>query len=199
MENSVHKISQALLHLASFSDAVIQVTPKARTALKNSTLESAQRSLLERIDGFRSLDQLLAISGDLIAVHAALGKLMAAGLVTTDSQAEANVPVSIGARVPPVGANIAPPPAPSPVAELENAKRLLLLEAKLLLGKGSEKLRSRIEACRSIEDVYDLIVKFQHHLATTGKANPDVFLDRLAKGLATARHKTSAGQRASLQ
>ena len=84
MENSVRKISKALLDLASMSDAVLHTTPKGQSALGNSKLDSAQKNLLERIDGFRSIDQVLAMSGDLFAVHAALGKLMALGLVTTD-------------------------------------------------------------------------------------------------------------------
>ncbi|MEO8101129.1 MAG: hypothetical protein ABI790_01295 [Betaproteobacteria bacterium] len=231
MENSVLKISRALLDLATFSDAVLHVTPKARAAQKSAKLDSTQLRLLERIDGFRSLEQLLAMSGDLIAVHAALGKLMSAGLVATDSLAEASVAAPSHTVEPPVetkepsralaatpapARTLAPVPAPSParvrasaplpapatmpekapVTELDEAKRLLLVEAKLALGKGAEKLRGRIESCDSIAEIFDLIVKVQEFLATSGKANPDVFIDRLTAGLVAARKKSSTGKRA---
>ena len=200
MERNVVRISKALLDLASVADVVLHATPNARAALKNAKFDSTQRSLLERIDGFRSLEQLLAMSGDLVAVHAALGKLMAAGLVATDSKVEADVAVSIAAAAPPLETKVPPPaPARTSVGELGNAKQLLLLEAKLALGKGAEKLRPRIEACSSIEEIYDLIVKIQQHLKTTGKADPDVFLERLTDGLATARKKSPSGKRAAAQ
>lgn len=64
----------------------------------------------------------------------------------------------------------------------------------MVLGNGAAKLKPRIEACNSIEDIYDLIVKFQEHLATTGKADPKVFLDRLTRGLAEARQKSGGGR-----
>ncbi len=195
MKTSSHKISQTLLELASFSDTVLHVTPKARASMKSAKLDSTQRSLLERVDGFRSLEQLLAMSGDLIAVHAALGRLIAAGLVATDLNAETEDAPAVAAAAPvPAGKPKAAPAAPAiaPPSELENAKQLLMLEAKLALGKGAEKLRTRVEACRSIEEIYDLIVKVQEHLTETGKANPDVFLERLSSGLATARKKSSS-------
>lgn len=240
MENSVRKISKALLDLASVSDAVLYATPKAQNAIGSGKLDGTQKNLLDRIDGFRSIDQLLAMSGDLFAVHAALAKLMAAGLVTTDFKVTAGtedsmenppLPSVIAAPVPaaaPVAKvtarapvqppaakitsaplvtstapKIAPPPsAPSkltlpredddePVSELDNAKLLLLREAKFALGKGAEKLRTRIEACKSIEEIFDLIVKVQEHLASSGKADPDAFLDRLTTGLAAARKKST--------
>ena len=236
MENSVRKISKALLDLASVSDAVLHATPKAQSALKSGKLEPTQKNLLERIDGFRSIDQLLAMSGDLFGVHAALGKMMAAGLVTSDfklgSGAEESVlavtaepdavmpapaltPVAapkIAVAVPEpktvpvakIGAPRSPPPAPPPappeappLSELDNAKQLLLEEAKLALGKGAEKLRTRIDACRSIEEIFDLIVKVQEHLTTSGKADPEIFLDRLTNGLAAARKKPSAAKKMS--
>ena len=221
MENSVHKISKALLDLASAADVVLHATPKARAALKATKLDSTQRSLLERIDGFRSLEQLLAMSGDLIAVHAALGKLMAAGLVATDSPVEAAIAMPASAAPPVVEKKVAAPlPAKAPPSGLENAKRLpkvpstelenakripqapsseldnakhlVLIEVKMALGKGAEKLRPRIEACSSIEEIFDLIVKVREYLTTTGKANPDVFLERLTTGLATARKKSTS-------
>ena len=235
MENNVRKISKALLDLASVSDAVLHITSKGQAVLGNAKLDSAQRNLLERIDGFRSIDQVLAMSGDLFAVHAALGKLMALGLVTTDYKvselaevaavepvraALVEAPVAARANAPVTNAKPTPvaPKAPIPVAtpkaaaaapagfarpifiaapdsdlgllsELDNAKFLLLEEAKLALGKGAEKLRSRIEGCNSIEEIFDLIVKVQEHLNTSGKGDPELFLDRLTTGLAAARKK----------
>ncbi len=238
MENSIRKISKALLDLASVSDAVLHITPKGQSALGNAKLDGAQRSLLERIDGFRSIDQVLAMSGDLFAVHGALGKLMALGLVTTDFNvgeiaeevpelaraAVVAAPTAVRVAVP----KPAPPPAPKlataapapkvivaaptaaakpiavtvpdsdlgPMSEIDNAKMLLLQEAKLALGKGAEKLRPRIDACQSIEEIFDLIVKVQEHLTASGKGDPDMFLDRLTSGLAAARKKTPTGKRA---
>ena len=238
MENSIRKISKALLDLASVSDAVLHITPKGQSALGNAKLDGAQRSLLERIDGFRSIDQVLAMSGDLFAVHGALGKLMALGLVTTDfnvGEIAEEVPELARAAVvaAPTAARVAvPKPAPSPapklataapapkiivavptaaakpiavtvpdsdlgpMSEIDNAKMLLLQEAKLALGKGAEKLRPRIDACQSIEEIFDLIVKVQEHLTASGKGDPDMFLDRLTSGLAAARKKTPTGKRA---
>ena len=245
MENSVRKISKALLDLASVSDAVLHTTTKGQSALGNSTLDSAQRSLLGRIDGFRSIDQVLAMSGDLFAVHAALGKMMASGLITTDfkvgelaheaavepTRAAAAAPIAARASTPATVAKPAPSVAPStsrmpapvatpkavvaaptvvarsivtvapdsdlgPLSELENAKLLLLQEAKLALGKGAEKLRVRIDACQSIEEIFDLIVKVQEHLTASGKGDPAIFLDRLTTGLAAARKKTQPGKKA---
>ena len=220
MENSVRKISKALLDLASVSDAVLHATPKAQGALKSGKLEATQKNLLERIDGFRSIDQLLAMSGDLFGVHAALGTMMAAGLVTSDFKLDSGAEESVLAvtaapttvmpapartltpaaspkiatampepKVVPVAKILAPRPPPEspPLSELDNAKQLLLEEAKLALGKGAEKLRTRIDACRSIEEIFDLIVKVQEHLTTSGKADPEIFLDRLTNGLAAAR------------
>ncbi len=238
MENSIRKISKALLDLASVSDAVLHITPKGQSALGNAKLDGAQRSLLERIDGFRSIDQVLAMSGDLFAVHGALGKLMALGLVTTDfnvGEIAEEVPELARAAVvaAPTAARVAvPKPAPlpapklattapapkvivaaptaaakpiavtvpdsdlGPMSEIDNAKMLLLQEAKLALGKGAEKLRPRIDACQSIEEIFDLIVKVQEHLTASGKGDPDMFLDRLTSGLAAARKKTPTGKRA---
>ena len=245
MENSVRKISKALLDLASVSDAVLHTTTKGQSALGNSTLDSAQRTLLGRIDGFRSIDQVLAMSGDLFAVHAALGKMMASGLITTDLKvgelaheaaveptraaaaapiaSRANAPVTVAKPAPSVAPSTSRMPAPvatpkavvaaptvvarsivtvtpdsdlGPLSELENAKLLLLQEAKLALGKGAEKLRVRIDACQSIEEIFDLIVKVQEHLTATGKGDPAIFLDRLTTGLAAARKKTQPGKKA---
>ena len=215
MQSTVHKISKALLDLAGAADTVLHATPKARMALNGEKLDSTQRSLLERIDGFRSLEQLLAMSGDLIAVHAALGKLMAAGLVTPDSRAETDSAAPATAAPPAVENKVAPPTPAKKVpsttqenakrlpkassSELDNAKHLVLLETRMALGKGAEKLRPRVEACRSIEEIFDLIVKVREYLTTTGMANPDVFLERLTTGLATARNKSPAAVAAQAQ
>ncbi|MBL8525275.1 MAG: hypothetical protein JNN20_16410 [Betaproteobacteria bacterium] len=231
MEHSVTKISKALLDLSQVADEVLYPTRKAGMAAGDKELSHGQRSLLERIDGFRSLEQVLAMSGDVIGVHVALGKLLASGYVTSDpAQVNAKPVASVTAAVPtkpqkaaipaPVAtlapkpavqpAKAAPPkiatvaaspanpavqaakPATSPAnAEVENAKRLLLLEAKMVLGEGVTKLAPRIHACTSVEQVFDLIVKFQQHLAQTGKADPDVFIERLSKGLATVRSRAA--------
>ncbi|MEP7156041.1 MAG: hypothetical protein ABI905_09720 [Betaproteobacteria bacterium] len=274
MDNTPHNISKALLDLASVSETVLITTAKGRALLKEPKLELGSRGLLERIDGFRSIEQLLAMSGDIIAVHGVLGKLIASGCVATESGAVVQASPAVEERRPPapVAKPAAPPPSPartaapvvakavaptaakpaapispispaSPVAgaprpvakplpvkpvvaaiapaaqaapaitpkpvlapasapapvtrgpikmptELDNAKRLLFIEAKAVLGNGAAKLKPRIEACGSIEDIYDLIVKFQDHLAATGKADPKVFLDRLTRGLAEARQLT---------
>jgi hypothetical protein len=204
MEKSVVRISKALLDLAAVSDAVLYATPMARTALTSAKLDSTQRNLLARIDGFRSLEQLLAISSDLVGVHAALGKLMAAGLVTTASKVDAEVAEPVNAERPEEEIKQPKRKAPpvqteAPVGELDNAKQLLLFEVKLALGKGAEKLRPRIQACSSIGEIYDLIVKIQQHLKDTGKADPDVFLDRLTDDLAKARKKSSAARQTQPQ
>jgi hypothetical protein len=231
MENSVSKISKVLLDLSRVADVVLYPTRKGNSAASSKELDPGQRCLLERIDGFRSLEQVLSMSGDIIGVHASLGKLIALGFVTTDAslvnaepaapikvekiektekvekavkaaplQAAAKVaavPVSAKPAVKTPPAPVAKPAAPAVAAassEIENAKRLLLLEAKLALGDGAAKLAPRVVACTTIEEVYDLIVKFQQHLAKTGKADPDVFLERLSKGLASGRNQSAAAK-----
>lgn len=51
---------------ADVSDVVLYSTLNAHAALNGAKLEGAQRSLLDRIDGFRSIEQMLAMYGDLI-------------------------------------------------------------------------------------------------------------------------------------
>lgn len=229
MENSVSKISKALLDLSRVADEVLYPTRKGSGAANDKELSHGQRSLLERIDGFRSLEQVLAMSGDVIGAHAGLGKLLALGYVTCDpamvnaqpapsmAPAVPAKPQKAAVATPAPTAPRAPAPAPAPAAasvksktapvapaktpaapaantEVESAKRLLLLEAKMALGAGAAKLVPHVQACTSIEQVYDLIVKFQQHLAQTGKADPDVFLDRLSKGLATVRSRTGSAK-----
>ncbi len=240
---STLNISKALMDLAGAAETVLYPTAKGRAAEKNPKLDFAQRSLLERIDGFRSLEQLLAMSGDLIGVHAALGTLMMTGCVSTESNPQAETPVATIA--PPVARTAAPAarpvaaaaprapavapaspapvprakpiavapaaPAPAPVrsaapaamrvapvvsTELDNAKRVLSHEAKMVFGNSASKVQPRIDACGSIEEIYDLIVKFQQHLTNTGKANPEVFLDRLTKGIASARQQAPVAKQA---
>jgi len=246
MDNSPHNISKALLDLASVSETVLTATAKGRAVLKDPKLEFGHRTLLERVDGFRSIEQLLSMSGDIIGMHAVLGKLLATGCVATESGAVVGPSVVPIAEKRPVAASaktaappVAPVKAPAPVppkasahtaippravsrpmpakpalvpaavpapasaratgpahvpTELDNAKRLLFQEAKAVLGNGAAKLKPRIDACNSIEDIYDLIVKFQEHLAATGKADPSVFLDRLTRGLAAARQHTGGAK-----
>lgn len=253
MEPSVLKINKALLDLASVAEVVLFLTPKAHEGVKNTKLVLAERTLLERIDGFRSIEQLLSISGDIVGVHATLGKLMAAGFVTSELRPtpavvapvpQKSIPPRTPAKAAPISTTklpagkpsiaVATPPAatarapltqratgvptlpqrPAPVptaratpaprtvpapppSELDTAKRLLAAEAKLLFGDAAAKLHPRIEACHSIEDIFDLIVKFQQYLAANGKVNPDVFLDRLTQALAAARKPPAAAKRAS--
>lgn len=217
MEHNLAKISKTLLDMSRFADVVLYTTAKGRASSSAKGFDVAQRSLIERIDGFRSMEQILAISGDLISVHAALGKLIALGFVTTDevaSRAPApvatkpsgkeatrpiqKVPKSTAASAKPV-AKAQPPdntngpltasaPLPAGATELDRAKHLLLTESRLVLGAdAATRMRPRVLACKSIEEIYDLIVKVQQHLAKGGKVNPDVFIERLSKGLATAR------------
>ena len=250
---SVTKISKALLEMSRITDAVLQPSNAGLTALAGNKLELGPRRLLERIDGFRSIDQILSMSGDVVNVHAALGKLLAMGLVTSDPDGMAAEPQVVAAPPPPsvekprvaslarqfavpaptpastrptvasaptaapaVAAPIARAPkaipsAAAPIApavaaktvpvstapataakkvilsELDEAKRLLTLEAQHLMGNSAARMQPRIEACQSIAEIYDLIVKFRRHLSRTGTANPDVFLDRMTRGLETAR------------
>lgn len=191
MSNNNAAIAKLFLDLSQVADSVLYPTARSRALAANQKLGAGQRALLERIDGFRSIDQLLSMSGDVVGVHATLGKWLAEGVVTTDAADVGEQPVAV--RV----AAGAAEPAAARSGELESAKRLLMLEAKLLLGAGAGRLTPRIAACESIEQVYDLIVKFQEHLAKTGKADPDVFLDRLSKGLAAVRSQPAARVRAS--
>jgi len=187
MSNSNAAIAKLFLDLSQVADTVLYPTGRSRALATNQTLGAGQRALLERIDGFRSIDQLLSMSGDVVGVHATLGKWLAEGVVTTDPDAVREQPVTVAS---------AAEPAAAKSGELDSAKRLLMLEAKLLLGSSAGRLTPRIAACESIEQVYDLIVKFQEHLAKTGKADPDVFLDRLSKGLAAVRNQPAARVRA---
>lgn len=256
---SVTKISKALLEMSRITDEVLYPTNSGLTSLAGNKLDLGPRRLLERIDGFRSIDQILAMSGDVVNVHAALGKLLAMGFISPDhdgvataSEVEAAPPLPlvekprVAAPARPVAApaststrpTVAPAPTAMPAAaapiayapkgiqastrpiataapvtttlvsatpdiavkkillsELDVAKRLLTLEAQHLMGNSAARMQPRIEACRSIAEIYDLIVKFRRHLSRTGTANPDVFLDRLTRGLETARKskpKTSA-------
>ena len=258
---SVTNISRALLEMSRIADQMLHPTNAGLTAMAGTKLALGPRRLLERIDGFRSIDQILSMSGDVVNVHAALGKLLAMGLVTPDPHAVAAVPEVEAAPPPPavekpraaavarqatapaqaVARAVTPPPTPTrpkitpaptamptaaapiayapkgiqvltrPIApaapvtttlvsatpdiavkkillnELDVAKRLLTLEAQHLMGNSAARMQPRIEACRSIAEIYDLIVKFRRHLSRTGTANPDVFLDRLTRGLETAR------------
>lgn len=241
MKKDTPNISKALLDLAGVDDAVLFTTAKGQAALKAGKLDGAQRVLLERIDGFRSVEQVLAMSGDLTSVHGVLGKLMASGHVNSISPVEDDEPAPVPEAVeaappppeppPPVKATAAPaakvpaakaPPAanapaqPQPAAvakapaapapaqaqkpaapatavepelnELGNAKELLQREALHFLGASAEKLRERIEDVRSIEEIYDLIVKIRAHVSRkTGEADSDKFLEQLITGLAARK------------
>ncbi|MBI3716833.1 MAG: hypothetical protein HY255_12645 [Betaproteobacteria bacterium] len=263
MKKDTRSISKTLQDLAGVDDAVLYCSAKGLAALKAGKLDGANRTLMERIDGFRSVEQLLAMSGDLTSVHGVLGKLMAAGLVESISAdddddfpaaeeaapapappkavevakqkpvetpkpkaieapkpkaaetpkakaAEASKPIPDAAPKPkpveaakpkpveaapakPKAAEVKPaPPEPEEeeLDELANAKLLLQHEAEQFLGASAEKLRARIDDSRSIEEIYDLIVKIRSHVARkTGDADSDKFLDQLIAGLAGARKK----------
>lgn len=84
----------------------------------------------------------------------------------------------------------APPSAAAPKAaltELAQAKALLRIEAGQLFGAKAQKVIEKVDACKSVEEIYDVIVKVQGLLAKTGKGDPDVFLDRLTSGLQRIR------------
>lgn len=100
MNARVSKISKALLDISQSADVVLRVTNSGVIALRGKGISNAERCLLERIDGFRSLEQILAISGDVIGLHATMGKLLALGMVVAEGDAEPQT--------------IAPPPAPAP-------------------------------------------------------------------------------------
>ena len=240
MDHELAKVSKALLDVARYGEKVL-----LRTRVATKGLDQGQQRLLERVDGFRSIEQLIAISSDVVDVHGTLARLIIQGAVTAEpSQSE---PDEISATPTPVpapaaairepakaapraagSAQVAPvvrpqvtsQPAPQPVPpstklvsaktvvapvaaapkastaglsdvsdEVLNARRVLAAEAKILFGRGAVKLQPKIDACQNIEQIYDLVVRFKDHLATTGKGDPDVFLSRLSAGLSAARQQ----------
>ncbi|MBL8519393.1 MAG: hypothetical protein JNK75_01865 [Betaproteobacteria bacterium] len=256
MNARVSKLSKTLLDLSQVADTVLRVGQSGAAALRGKSLSMAERCLLERIDGFRSVEQVLAISGDVVGVHAALGKLIALGMVVPEGEADrapaaatppTDAPRTDAPRAAP--ANNAPPaptpalphhqrsvnikpvvqkaaapfasartaaasppskPAPAPAVakagipanpvasdELSRAKALLRTEAGYLFGTKASQVVARIDACRSIEQIYDLIVKLQGHLAKGGKVDPGVFLERLSAGLAKIRQSQGTPRRAN--
>ncbi len=120
MKRSTAAICQAMLDIASVDDTVLYATPAATAALKAGKLDNARRILLERIDGFRSLEQVLAMSGDLTSVHRLLGDLMQTGLVKTAGAEEEDD----WEETPP------PTPAPAPVPPPKPAAKPAPAEAK---------------------------------------------------------------------
>jgi hypothetical protein len=256
MNARISKISRALHDLAQASDAVLRVTGNGVAALRGKDLSNSERCLLEdRIDGFRSLEQVLSISGDLVGLHAALGKLVALGLVAVEGDAEIAEPVAAKPAKPAAAAPVSPappqPPVPNkpaiPVArvaatpprtptapqpapaaplpakaavartptqatksapaapaakpseaakELAQAKALLRVEAGYLFGDKAPRVIARVYACKSVEEIFDVIVKLQGLLAKSGKADPNVFIDRLTTGLSKLRDARQKGARA---
>ncbi len=232
MNTRVSKISKALLDISQCADVVLRVTNGGVTAMRGKGLSNAERCLLERIDGFRSLEQILAISGDVIGLYATLGKLLALGMVAPEGEPEPRIAVAPApqtgvatAAAPQAPQSTAPAkplsaslPAKSPAApanrvaarspaalqqvpmappkekgELAQAKALLRVETGYLFsGDKAKQVVARVDACKNTEEIYDLIVKLQGLLAKSGKADPDVFLERLTTGLAKIR----AAQRA---
>jgi hypothetical protein len=238
MDPSTAKICRALLDVARVAEVELHQTEKGKRALSEKLLDGDDFNLLERIDGVRSVEHLLAISDDVVNVHSVLGKLIAAGFaaaapgagvheviiesvedsldfaasnVSTGAHASTSAPAVVSTMAPmPVAVHSTPaavpaptplpavktstlPPQPAPVDEVSIARRLLSIEAKHLFGASAARLLPKIEACKSIEEIYDIIVKFQQHLAKTGTVDPDVFLDRLAKGLAEAKKRAAEG------
>ncbi len=68
-----------------------------------------------------------------------------------------------------------------------------------MFGNKAPKVIEKVDACKSVEEIYDIIVKVQGLLAKTGKGDPDVFLDRLTNGLQRIRaaQKSAAAARRS--
>ncbi len=204
---SIAKISKALLDMSRFDDEVLHITDLGARALAGAKLEPAQKCLMQRIDGFRSMEQLFSLSGDIVGVHGVLGKLLVTGYVAPDRNSVHSDPIVAPARfAPPVvekprAATAAAPPVAQPsraataampqpkgaISELDAAKRLLALEARHLMGAAADRMQPRIEACTSIADIYDLIVKLQRHLSSKSNAEPNESLDRLIRGLEAAR------------
>ena len=215
---SIAKISRALLDMSRFDDEVLHVTDMGIRALANAKLEPAQKCLMERIDGFRSLDQLFALSGDIVGVHGVLGKLLVTGYVAPDRNSVHSDPVVVPtwsappvverprpatAAVPPVAqpsraATAAMPQPKGAISELDAAKRLLALEARHLMGATADRMQPRIEACTSIGEIYDLIVKLQRHLSSKGNAAPNTSLERLMRGLEAARKSQPTSSAAAM-
>ncbi len=79
MDPGTAKISKALLDVARVAEVELHQTEKGRRALAEKRLDGDDFNLLERIDGVRSVEHLLAISDDVVNVHSVLGKLLAAG------------------------------------------------------------------------------------------------------------------------
>lgn len=193
--------------MARIADSALHQTEKGRRALAEKLLDGDDFNVLERIDGIRSVEHLIAISDDVVNVHALLGQLLAAGFATGTAETVAAIaeppappafatPVTLPEAMQPseYAATVAPVPTRTvPVDEVSIAKKLLVAEARHLFGGTAARLQPKIEACKSIEEIYDMIVKFQEHLAKTGKVDPDVFLDRLSKGLAEAKRRAAAG------
>lgn len=202
---SIAKISKALLDMSRFDDEVLHVTDLGSMALAGKTLEPAQRYLMERIDGFRSLDQIFALSGNIVGVHGVIGKLLVTGYLAPEQSAArpqpAIAPASAATPVVEKAGAVSVPAAPGPsraatatmsppkaaISELDAAKRLLALEVRHLMSADAYRMQPRIEACKSISEIYALIVKLQRHLSGTGNATPNVALDRLVRGLEAAR------------
>ena len=204
---SFAKISKALLEMSRFDDEVLHVTDLGNRALAAEKLGPAQTRLLERIDGFRSMEQLFSLSGDIVGVHGVLGNLLVFGYVAPDRSSVhggsgevqarpepaplAKMHIATGA-VPPVSsqsraATAAPPEPKGATCELDTAKHLLSLEVQRLMAVGADRMLPRIEACKSIADVYDLIVKLHRHLSRRGGDKSMKSLDRLISGLEAAR------------
>lgn len=222
MDPSTAKICKALLDVARVAEVELHQTDKGRRALSEKLLDGDDFNLLERIDGVRSVEHLIAISDDVVNVHSVLGKLIAAGFAAAApgvvvveavveaapalpvlSESKVSMVVPLPTPAPEVVPTVAPIAAaratstalvsPAPIDEVSIAKRLLSIEAKHLFGTSAARLMPKIDACKSIEEIYDIIVKFQEHLARTGKVDPDIFLDRLTKGLAEAKKRAAAG------
>lgn len=203
MDPRTAKISKALLDMARIADTALHQTEKGRRALAEKLLDGDDFNVLERIDGLRSVEHLIAISDDVVNVHALLGQLLAAGFAsgtpeTAPAAARATAPLLVAEpeKIELSGPAVATkPPQLGTVAvdEVSIAKRLLVAEARHLFGETAARLQPKIEACNSIEEIYDMIVKFQEHLAKTGKVDQDLFLDRLSKGLAEAKRRAAAG------
>ncbi|MBL8512636.1 MAG: hypothetical protein JNJ55_01490 [Betaproteobacteria bacterium] len=115
MNARVSKISKALLDISQCADVVLRVSNSGVIALRGKGISNSERCLMGRIDGFRSLEQILSISGDVIGLHATMGKLLALGMVVLEGDAEPQIAAT------PAPAQASPPPQPAKPAMVKTA------------------------------------------------------------------------------
>ena len=98
---------------------MLRVTNSGVIALRGKGISNADVCLLERIDGFRSLEQILAISGDVIGLHATMGNCSPWAWWLLEGDAEPDHRTTTRTRTSPLTAKTsasAPAPQPKPAA-----------------------------------------------------------------------------------